>query len=713
MSSSIAIHRPRNGLSDPAEFQRPLTFYAGIVRQHLVTIALLSMVLTALVVLACTLAPPIYLGSAVIAIDRQAAPETIGADRLLTTGDDQFMATQQNLLRADTILRPVAEQFNLLERENQLRRYRFWRYSPDKQRAIRNAPIVLNHLKIERNPNTYLLTITYRDKDPGVAADVANAVADSYLRNIFDTRIKEAGRLTSSMEQQLLGLKEKMESTHQALMTYQRDLGTADPEQKTSVLVAKLQALNTESSAAEADRIAKEAVYREAKDGSLPEVEVSNQSSDLNKDVEKLQIAKANLALVAATYGDQHPEYLKAKAQADEARAALDESRQNVANRIGVDYRQTLIRERMLSTAVSETKQQVDDLTSQSFDYLQLKHEADTAERVYEDLFAKIKQLGINSELQNNVIRLADSARPAAKPIFPNWPVIVAISMAAFAILWSTYFVSAELTDVTAKEAGLVEEALGVPVVCTLPRVTKVHLHLAMGSEGMQFAGSPWSSLQGGFFDEGVRHLRGYLMLSSQARLPKSVLVTSALPAEGKSTLALSLAMVHAEQGKRTLLIDADLRQPSIEKLVHLDPDTGLAAVLAEKTHWRTAIRAVSAHPNLFVLGSGQPLPLALAMIGSGMHRILAQATKEFDLVVLDSPPLLGCAETLELAAATDVTLLAVRSGETPMKALGATVETLRRINVPIAGIVLNESAIAGDATYKAYCRYYTTLGSA
>jgi Mrp family chromosome partitioning ATPase len=95
------------------------------------------------------------------------------------------------------------------------------------------------------------------------------------------------------------------------------------------------------------------------------------------------------------------------------------------------------------------------------------------------------------------------------------------------------------------------------------------------------------------------------------------------------------------------------------------------------------------------------------------MRGILDQATREFDLVVLDSPPLLGCAETLELAAAADVTLLAVRSGQTPMKAVGATVETLRRVNVPIAGIVLNKSALAGNVAYKAYCRYYAAVSSA
>jgi capsular exopolysaccharide synthesis family protein len=713
MSELTRIGKPSPRLRDPGDYQRPITFYTGVIARHWQSILLFSATLTAVVVLVCASLPAQHIGSAMIAIDRQAVPETVGSDRLMTTGDDQFMATQQNLLSTDSILRPVEMRYNLLEREHQLRLFGLWHYPKARAIAIRSAPIKLKHLKVERNPNTYLLTITYRDSSPMIAAAVANAIADSYLAYIFDTRTREAGRLMSSMEQQLVDLKQKMESTHAALMVYQRELGTADPEQKTSVLVAKLQALNTENSAAESDRIAKEAVFREARDGTLPEVQVSSQSTDLAKDVQNLQTAKANLALVGATYGDHHPEYLKAAAQVKEASDALEESRKNVLNRIGVDYRQTQARERMLSSAVAETKQQVDDLTAKSFDYLQLKHEADAAERVYEDLFAKIKQSGINSELQNNVIRLADSARPAAKPVFPNWPLILAASMAFFCLAGCVYFITAEMTDETAREADSIEEAVGVPVVGSLPQVIDMQLRLAIGPEGVRFAGNRWRSIQCGFFDEGVRHLRGYLMLSSQPHAPRSVLVTSTLPSEGKSTLALSLAMANAEQGRRTLVIDGDLRQPSIERLVRLQPNAGLAGVLAQSIHWKNATRPVPKRPNLFVLGSGAPIPMALAMIGPQMRGILQQATKEFDLVVLDSPPLLGCAETLELAAAADTTVLAVRSGHTPMKALATTVETLRRVNVLIAGIVLNESASATDATRKAYARYYSALGNA
>jgi polysaccharide biosynthesis transport protein len=675
MPEKIAKHKPYLGLTDPAVFLRPLIFFTEVVRRHLAMIGLFSILLTALVLLGCALLPPVYNATAVIVVDWQAAPETMRVRLLLGKDEDEFMATQVTFLQAETILRPIAERYRLLERERQLPHYWFWHYSATKERAIRNGAVKLKHLRIEHDPKTYLLTITYWDRDPQIAADVANAVADSYLRNISEARIKEVGALNSSVEQQLNELKEHLESIDLALVAPQRAPLTANREERSNVPLSTPQLPQTPNRASEGNRVPNEAVYRKANYRSLPQHGNSDRWRDLIGNA-KVPPVKANKAPA-----DEPKQDVKA-AQADS------------------------------SDAVRETRQHVDDRNPRPFDYLKLKHESDAAEGVSGNLFAQIKLVGIRSDL-HNFIRLADSARPAAAPIFPNWPLIVGLSMVFFALSCSAYTIWNELTDGTAKGVQAVEEALGIPVVCALPQVKDLYCRLALGPDGMRLAGNRWRSVQCGFFDEGVRHLRGYLMLSARAGKPRSVLVTSALPGEGKSTLALALATANAEQGKRTLLIDTDLRKPAIERLVRLSPGSGFGAVLGQSVQWSTATREVPSHPNLFVLGSGLPSLRELGLIGPQTRGILAEATKEYDLVVLDSPPLLGCAETLELAAAAEVTVLAVRSGRTPMKAIGAVVETLRRVEAPIAGIVLNESAHTTDALSKAYGSYYTVLSGA
>ena len=221
--------------------------------------------------LGCALAQPIYDATAVIAIDWQGAPETMRVRELLGAAKEEFMATQETLLQAETILRPVEERYKLLERERQLRHYWFWHYSATKERAIRDGPLKLKHLKIEHAPKTYLLTITYSDSDPQIAADVANAIADSYLRNISEARIKEVGDLNSSILQELNELNQHLESIELDLVARQRVRGKTDPEEMTSLPLAQSQPPKMQIKAAEADRVPVEAVYPKAGYGKLPE----------------------------------------------------------------------------------------------------------------------------------------------------------------------------------------------------------------------------------------------------------------------------------------------------------------------------------------------------------------------------------------------------------------------------------------------------------
>jgi succinoglycan biosynthesis transport protein ExoP len=294
-------------------------------------------------------------------------------------------------LQAETILRPITDRYRLLERERQLRHHWFLYYLATKERAIRNGAVKLKHLRIEHDPKTYLLTITYGDRDPQIAADVANAVADSYLRNISEARIKEVGALNASVEQQLNELKEHLESIDSARVAPQRAPLTVNPEERSNVLLSTPQLPRTPIRAAEGNRVPNEAAYRKAKYSSPPQHGDSDPRHDLIGNA-KVPLVKANKATA-----DEPKEDVRA-AQADS------------------------------SDAVRETRQQVDDRNPHPFDFLTLKHESDAAEGVSGNLFAQIKLVGIRSDL-HNFIRLADSARPAAKPIFPNWPAIVACSL--------------------------------------------------------------------------------------------------------------------------------------------------------------------------------------------------------------------------------------------------------------------------------------------
>jgi succinoglycan biosynthesis transport protein ExoP len=430
-----ALEKPYPGLDDPGEFPRPLFFYANIARLHLVKICFLCIALTALVLLGCALVPPIYNATAVIAVDWQAAPDTMRIRALLGAEEEEFMTTQEALLQAETILRPIAERYALLERERQLRHYWFWHYSATKEQAIRDGLVQLKHLKIDHVPRTYLLTITYCDRDPQIAADVANAIANSYLRNISEARNKEAGSFNSSIGQELNELDEHLKLIELGVMPPQRVTGTAEPEERASVALVQPQRPGTQVKSARADRLPEEAVYRKPGYGKVPEFGKSDRWGDLIGNIE-LSLVKPNHALVAGA--DEEPEGRLKVAQVNNSDTSPKDSHRNVSARRSIEYRQSSESESTISSAARETSQQADDLNSHPFDYLQLTHEVEAAERVNENISAQIKQVGIRSDL-HNFIRLASSARPPATPIFPNWPWIVGLSMGLCALSSGVY----------------------------------------------------------------------------------------------------------------------------------------------------------------------------------------------------------------------------------------------------------------------------------
>jgi polysaccharide biosynthesis transport protein len=682
---------------DSAQPSVPLSHYLWILRRQrwkilgFVTSAVLATVIVSLRL------TPVYEATAIIDIDRQTPPGIIGqeANRATVNDSDQFLATQVKLLQSDAVLRPVVQKFNLLEREGTID-------PKDPARTARqDAPITLRKLKVTRAPNTYLLLVSYRSPDATLASETANAIAQSYIQHTFNLRFRASANLSTFMEKQLEELKAKMERSTSALSQFEKELNVINPAEKTSILSARLLQLNTEYTNAQADRVRKEAASNSLSSGSMESALASQQGEALRKLLENYNEAQQRFATVRGQYGANHPEYRKAEGQVAEIERQLRATRQNIAQRVNVEYTEAKNREEMLRNAVNESKSEFDKLNARHFEYQQLKREAEADKTLYDELVRRIREAGINASFQNSSIRLADVARPPVKPVFPNVPlnVVLAFLFSSLAAVGAVIIV--DVLDNTVRDPEAVTRDLNTPVVGTLPSVRNWRKRVTSSVALVRTEDGAVSN-----FSESIRTLRNSILLADFDRRLRTILVTSASPAEGKSTTAAHLAIAHAEQGKRTLLVDGDLRRPSVHRKFGFSPTAGLSNVLLREVEWRQVLVKIDAAPNLDILPAGPPSRRASDLVGSGMDDLIEEIAQDYDLVIIDAPPLLGFAEPLQMATCADGVLIVARAGETSRKAIGSVVTSLRRLNVNVIGLVLNEVKKDDADTYYYYGYY-------
>src|SRR5450432_3850331 len=280
---------------EPEEPAIPLSHYLWIIKRHRWRIsAFVAACVIATLVVSLRLTP-IYESTATIDIDRKMPTGILGEEAMqsATNDADQFLATQIKLIQADSVLRPVAEKYKLRELEND-----DWDTRRIKDADAEDTPVILKKLKVTRPPNTYILNISYQAHDKRLAADVANGIAQSYLEHTYSIRYMASAGLSQFMEKQLEELRAKMERSSAALAQFERELNVINPEEKTSILSARLLEINTEFTKAQADRVSKEAAYDSVQSGTLESAQVSNQGEALKKITENLNDAQERFAEV-------------------------------------------------------------------------------------------------------------------------------------------------------------------------------------------------------------------------------------------------------------------------------------------------------------------------------------------------------------------------------------------------------------------------------
>ena len=707
---------------EPEETTLPLSHYLWVLKRHRWKILAFVLTCTIAALIISSRLTPIYESIATVDIDRQTPMGVIGQEAARPAfGDaEQFLSTQVNLIQSDSVLRPVVQKYNLIDYEKEARDSEITNPA-----NVEDAPVLLRNLKVTRPPNTYLLLISYRSPNPHLAAEIANGIAQSYILHTYNIRFQATAGLSAFIEKQMEDLRAKMERSGAALAQFERELKVINPEEKTSILSAQLLQLNTEYTNSQADRVKKEAAFNSVKSGTLEAAQVSSQGESLRNLTERLGAAQEKFAQVKGQYGTNHPEYKKALTQLNEIQRLIENTKQNTVQLVAVVYREALNRELMLQKAVAITKAEFDRLNSRSYEYQQVKREAEADKNLYEELVRKIKEAGINASFQNSSIRMADAARPAVKPVSPDIPQNVALAFLFSILLAVGAALISESLDRTIRDPEQVSRMFKTEVVGSLPMVKSWigKLHSATfngnGTGSLSLVRSCRDSGDKTLgFDEAIRTLRDSILLSAPDHRLRSLLVTSSTPREGKTLTSVHLAVAHASQRRKTLLIDGDLRRPGVHACFQLPNEKGLANVL-NGGGWKEAVVRLKELPHLDVLPAGPPSRRAADFIGAILQPILEEAASQYDLIIVDSPPLLGFAEPLQIAALVDGVVVVALAGQTDYKAVGSTINALNRLRANIVGVVLNEVHEGLNDQYayygyhgKYYSKYYTQDGN-
>ncbi len=708
-----------------SEAQLPLSHYLWLIRAH--WIKMLVFVAFAVIATAMITArlEAQFSATASLYLDRNAAKNLVGQD--LQTGSankgdiDSYIQSQIQIALSDEVLRPVAEKFGLraIPKDNT---------EASRRLAIRQneAPVKLAGLVIQRAPNTYMVTITYRSPDANRAADVANAIAESFLKQTVEMRIHLSKTLTAYIEKQLNDLHDKTQASEEKVAILEKELAVINPDQKTSIAQAKLQQLTTEYTNVQLDRVKAESIYNTLQTGTLDAALAAPQGLKIPDDLLKLKDAEQVFDQAKLRYGTKAVEYERAEAAVKQLKDQIAKDVASVQSQAQSDYQKQKNQEELVSTQLATAKAEYDQLNMRMLDYQSAKNEALQDRTLYDELVKKVHENDINAGFNNDVVRIAEHALPAATQVYPRPVLNLAVAFLVSTLLAFVGVVGMDRVDTTVRNPEQIAHTLKARVIGGLPMMKKWRatpglalLRDAALTEGASGADGKAvqtrAQLTG--FEEAVRTLRNSIMLSDFDRRLKCILMTSASPSEGKSTVAAHLAIAHAEQGHKTLLLDGDMRRPSMHKLFGVENLVGLSKVLEHGTDWHEVLLQPRADLELKIMPAGPSTRRAADLVGQVLPRLLDQAREEFDLVILDAPPLLGFPEPLQMAAAVDGVIIVTRAGQTERRAVAAVLNTLSHLRANVIGLVLNEVRNDMGAGYyyygygyygKNYGKYYT-----
>jgi len=728
-ASKVWVNAPR--------VQNPFTHYRGIILEHSLLVAAVFLLCVGIAVAVAVLEPAGYraklsielLGINENFLNLQQVDPT--APSPSNSSGDSYAQTQMELLKRDALVERVVRRLHLDQNDSFSARRGVlgWLHWPvpnpaatDRvQLAVRTAQ---RKLKVQQLRQSNLIEVSFEDPDPKVAVDFVNTITQEAVDENMRSRWGLSQNVGAWLGQHLTDLRAKMEAAEHELEAYSAGAGIMTTDAGSSVEDTRLQRLQEQLARAQTNRIEKESRYtiaRSADLDSLPEVLDDPALKEYRVRLADLRRQKAELSTALTP---DHPKVQRVQAQITELQATIAHERTNILNRLRNEYAADRAQEDAVAAAAAAEASKVSEITQKEIHYNTLKHELETTRSMYEDVLKRVNDAQLASVPRTSGMRIVDPATvPERQDILGRRIFLGGIGAFAGLLLAGVLVFVLEQTNNTVKAPGYTPALLNVPELGIIPPIRKPNLGrfkivsgplTAAGGEGALAGSSSASSKSVSVLTVRLRSsmdpkelssisdssfqsvINSILFALDEGKDQRLIAVSSPGPGEGKTTITANLGLMLSEIGHRVLLIDADLRRPSLHRVFGIENEAGLTDILADSApisseRIKTSVQRASTG-HLDVLTAGIPAIRPFSLLHSKRtSELIGTVRKDYDLILIDTPPLLLVPESRILGRVTDWSILVFRAGKTTVDAALGAQRRMAEDGIPLLGTILND----------------------
>ncbi|HJQ97819.1 MAG TPA: polysaccharide biosynthesis tyrosine autokinase [Candidatus Polarisedimenticolaceae bacterium] len=711
---------------------RHLLDYWAIVRRRRGIVVLCVATVTVATLIGSFLATPLYRSTSTLQIERQ-KPDILSVKDVANLDYSwaayaDFYQTQYKILSSDAIARKTVERMGLTAHPffavgdsapslyARVRALLPGAVSPGQQDPVAIAASrVLGHLEIAPIRNSHLVQVSWVAADPALAADVANALVDAYIGFNIESAHTTSDQASEFLVGQVASLKREINELEEQLQGYGESKRIVSVGDDSNITLKALSDIASKRTQAQTVLAEKEAAYRAAlstPSAALPQVLASDLIARLKEEHASLE---AEYSEKSRLFKDDWPGMQQLRSKLEQSESRLREETEDIGTNVRraaeSAYRQAQEEVRSLTALLEGQEGQAQSLKRNAVEFKNLQSEVDKKRETLNAIMARQNEMALTTRLADldatsSNVRIVDRARPAAAPFRPNKKMNLALALAVGLGLGIAAALFLDYLDNTIGDPAEIERVAHLPVLAVVPHYKGARAAVPDLAPSVDLVAH---RERGTAASEAYRELRTAILLSSPGHPPRQIMVTSALPEDGKSSTAINLAVVLAQSGRRVLLVDADLRRPRLHRVFGHDDKRGLSTILSGLETDPSALVRPTAVSGLDLLVSGPVPPNPSELLDSPVfvetgRRLLAAG---YDHVVFDSPPALAVADPVIVASAVGTAIIVARAGRTPRESLKRAVEKFAQAGIKPIGVVLNDL----DPGRHGYASYYGSYG--